>query len=251
SCRETVSLKISKAPIIVDTTLTPNFEWPRTATVGVPVAFADHSKNADQWEWRFGETVSVDATDSRPTYTFKSPGPKTISVVVNGDPNRMKSVTLYVNPAKVKIAPSQNGGSGRGIIIVDRAPRSKPLNSDTAKVTNVVVPPVVPNAPNGPNVSNVKNVPKLTNEQVEEMLRNIADHSMKMNYFSKYLQNGEETSVFLNGNLTTFKGLYQDLNNIKSSSKIKTLKVQTTTDATNHIKTMNVELKTKKGFLGL
>jgi hypothetical protein len=81
----------------------PNFYAPKTVTLGKIAQFRDMTANAKSWEWRFGEGSSitdVDATDKNPSYVYKTPGKKTISLVVNGDYKQIKKATIFVKEIK-------------------------------------------------------------------------------------------------------------------------------------------------------
>ncbi|WP_309607420.1 PKD domain-containing protein [Flavobacterium sp.] len=88
----------------IDVSLFPRFTTPKNVVEGKQVNFQDLTKNAKSWEWRFGDTqsYSVDATDKNPSYTYKTPGVKNVSLVVNGDNKHAKIVKIYVAKAVAK-----------------------------------------------------------------------------------------------------------------------------------------------------
>ena len=255
SCTQFVTINITTAPIIIDSTHIPKFTWPSTATVGVPVSFQDHTKDATQWQWRFGETASIDATGSNPTYVYKKPGLKTISLMVNNDPTRLASVQIFVNDIKRASNGSSGSGGGNSIIVVNR-PQSQPLDSAKRQPQPNTPPQIAqinqPPANNSPNITNIRRAPEVTRQQFEQMLRDVADNSLSIQFFSKYMEDISSTPVTVNSKLETFGDFYKELASLKNSSKIKTLNVQMTKDGkTNYIKRLDVELKKKSGLFGL
>ena len=101
---------------------------PSTIKVGELLSAKDLTKNATSWEWRFGETAAVNSTYQNPTYAYKTPGLKTITLIVNGDPRystqkkinvlrKGKASTLSTKPPtykrkKNKGLPVKPGGTG-------------------------------------------------------------------------------------------------------------------------------------------
>ena len=86
----------------VDGTLFPKFIVPKNIVQGVAANFKDISKNAKTWEWRFNDIkgMSIDATSQNPTYVFKNPGNKVVTLVINGDYNHVTKIPIFVSPAK-------------------------------------------------------------------------------------------------------------------------------------------------------
>lgn len=254
TCKQYINISISDAPLIVDSTKIPRFTFPNSATVGVTERFQDHTKDAVQWAWRFGETASIDATSPNPSYTFKTPGLKTVSLMINNDTSRVGIVKIFVNPASSTASNHDMGSSYRGdpqIVVVPSRPDTRPLDSLRNKppADSANLPPV-PNVftQHLPNVSSINKAPDINRAQLEGMLRQIPDNSLPENYFAKYMKDIKNTEVNLNGHPTTFDDFYNKLKGLKKSSKIKTLNVQMVKDQNGYIKSLNVEFDKRSLF---
>ncbi len=84
-----------------------SIEGPSTAYVGKPVKFHETSGKGTTWAWTSSESTGIDGTGQEVSYTFSTPGKKTIYVSING--NKGKG-SMDVNV----IAPSAGGGNGGG-----------------------------------------------------------------------------------------------------------------------------------------
>ena len=80
-----------------------HIQGPAEALVGQAIKFTEITANATAYEWMFSESGKVDSRDKSPTYIFKKPGYKTITVYLNSPKGRI-SGTLTVN-VKDKDAP--------------------------------------------------------------------------------------------------------------------------------------------------
>ena len=241
-CSQNQTVIISQAPHIVDPLKLPTFIGPPTAEVGKPVTFKDTTKGASRWEWRFGETANVDAVSASPAYTYSSPGLKTVSLVVNNDPENVASYKIIVNPAPVKTTapakPPGGGGGGKSIIFVPTVPTHDPLN-------------VQLHPPAEPPPAQVAGI-DITKEELEAKLRQVADKQLTAESFSAYMCGNLNIPVSLNGTEITFTEFCKQLSALKSSKKIKRLQVQPVKNPTNHcILSLYIDFKKKEGFLGL
>jgi len=84
-CVTSKEIVIEKKKILISPELIPNISFPNNIRVGDLVTFANESTFAKSWQWSFGETTLIDGTKKVEEYTFKTPGEKTILLVVNGD----------------------------------------------------------------------------------------------------------------------------------------------------------------------
>ena len=75
-----------------------SIEGPSTAVVGKPVKFHETSGKGTTWQWTSSESNGIDGTGQEITYTFTSPGKKTIYVNINGSKGRA-SVDVDVKAA--------------------------------------------------------------------------------------------------------------------------------------------------------
>lgn len=117
SCNVDKDVTIIPKKEVLNKALMPVFTAPTKVYQGEEVAFADATKHATSWEWRFGDSNKIDATDQNPVYIYSRPGKKVVSLVVNGDIKYVSYHNIMVLPAKkdkkdwVKDRLERNSGS--------------------------------------------------------------------------------------------------------------------------------------------
>ena len=106
-CDSEQLLTIKEKAFVLDSTKLARFEAPEFIKVGELLKVVDKTPNAIEWEWRFGETANVNSTLQNPTYTYKTPGVKTITLVTNGDPRHASRFKIRVlkGASKVSLLP--------------------------------------------------------------------------------------------------------------------------------------------------
>ncbi len=240
SCTEYKTVLISPAPVVEDPLLTPRIVCPQSAEVGKPVTFADSTAGALQWEWRFGETATIDATSRNASYIYTSPGLKTVSLIVNNDPRQTAICKIVVNPPAPPPLPKENNrpSGGGGVIIVPAKPNTNPLN-EQLPVTNEPAPaPVIVRAPD------------IGREQFETELRAVANGYKTAESFSSYLCGNLNIQVSLNGSEITFTELCNKIASFGTAKKIKRLNVQLVkNERSNCIVALVVNLRKKENFI--
>lgn len=100
SCVKEQMIEITDQGQIIDRTKLPYIVGPNRVEVGEPVTFR-YNYFTDQtmsWQWSFGESGQIDATDEYPTYIFQFPGKKVITLVINSEFDYKAYKTLYVVP---------------------------------------------------------------------------------------------------------------------------------------------------------
>lgn len=241
-CTEYKAIYISKAQKLDNPLLLPQFACPQAAEVGKPVTFRDTTAGARSWEWRFGETASIDATSATASYVYKTPGLKTISLVINNDPKQLGVCKVYVNEKPVtpsKITPRATGRSQPAVIIVPARPGTPPLEEQKAEQ------PAVHEAPRPQGVA-------ISKQELETKLRWVVNNLYTASDFSQYLCNNLNIPVSLNGAEITFTQFCNKLASIQNDKKIKQFNVQQIKNGeTNCLIGLNVSLKMKQGFLGI
>tara|TARA_R110002049_G_scaffold68863_2_gene178357 strand:+ start:14844 stop:15842 length:999 start_codon:yes stop_codon:yes gene_type:complete len=100
TCERIETVVIKEKRVLIDSTKFPVFSLPESITVGETLKVKDETNNADTWEWRFGETASINATSKNAEYVYEEPGLKTVSLVVNGDLNYITKKKINVIPKK-------------------------------------------------------------------------------------------------------------------------------------------------------
>lgn len=233
TCTEYARIVVTAAPVVENPKLKPTFVYPQSAEVGKPVQFSDTTNGAIQWEWRFGETATVDATDKSPKYTYTTPGLKTISVVINNDEKQMGVAKIYVNPPATP--KRKDRPDSRPLIIVQAKPNTGPqlLKTDSTKPEE---PPIV-------------KAPDVNDEQFEKLLRGVANKQKTADSFAPYFGGNLNVQANLNGQMMPFTEMCNKFSALKSEKKIKKLTVQLVkNDKTNCIIALFVNLKEKEGL---
>ncbi|MET3730492.1 PKD domain-containing protein [Moheibacter stercoris] len=102
NCHKEQLIEITDQGRIIDRTKLPYIVGPDRIEVGEPVTFR-YNYYTDQtmsWQWSFGESGQIDATDEYPTYIFQYPGKKVVTLIINGEIDYKAYKTLYVVPKK-------------------------------------------------------------------------------------------------------------------------------------------------------
>ncbi|WP_430907958.1 PKD domain-containing protein [Maribacter sp. 2-571] len=97
-CVSSKKIVISKRKKLVDPELIPNIVLPEYVRVGQEVVFENNSSFANSWQWSFGETMAIDGDGRKEKYSYKTPGEKTILLVVNGDRRHEAKQRITVLP---------------------------------------------------------------------------------------------------------------------------------------------------------
>lgn len=100
NCVKEKLIEITDQGRIIDRTKLPYIVGPNRVELGDPVTFR-YNYYTDQtmsWQWSFGESGQIDATNEYPTYIFQFPGKKVISLIINGDVDYKAYKTIYVVP---------------------------------------------------------------------------------------------------------------------------------------------------------
>ncbi len=100
SCQKERLIEITDQGRIIDRTKLPYIVAPDKVELGNPITFR-YNYYTDQtmsWQWSFGESGQVDATNEYPTYIFQFPGKKVISLTINGEVDYKAYKTIYVIP---------------------------------------------------------------------------------------------------------------------------------------------------------
>lgn len=246
-CTEYKTITIIAAPEIVDSTLIAKVVMPATAEVDVPVLFTDTSSRATSWEWRFGETATVDGTLRNQYYTYKTPGWKTISVVINGNMKTPLVRKIFVNPKAAPELPRAAAGAPGPVI----RPR---VNEDpqTAPLPEQLNPNPRPQNPKPQVPEPVVMYPDVAAADFNQMLRNSAGGKRPISAFSKYFCEGNmNTTVILNGKATTFQQFFAKVAAVKKGDKLSLTTTLYKNKQNNCINKIDVIGKVKTGMLGM
>lgn len=192
-CEFSKELVIQKNKPTIDSTRIAKFKIPNTIKVGELLSAKDFTKNATSWEWRFGETSEVNSTYKDPTYSYKTAGLKTVTLIVNGDPRYSSQQQISVLPSitAAKITPRKTTRTPRQVAVntinLPDAPRSTPpVNS---------APPTI----------ELPKTPSISRGAFAKKIIMVSEEKASANDFKKYLCNGNlQTNTSAKGKKTTF-----------------------------------------------
>jgi len=85
---------------VINTAVLPKFYAPKVVKEGEQIKFRDSTAKATSWEWRFEDSSKIGSIDKNPTYTYRTPGEKVVSLVVNGDVKNVQFAKITVLPIK-------------------------------------------------------------------------------------------------------------------------------------------------------
>ncbi len=116
-CIGTETITIKEKVFVPDPRKLAKFTIPNTINVGEVLKPIESTPSGQEWEWRFGETVGVDSKTKNPEYSYRTPGLKTVVLVVNGDVKHSTKKRIRVLPVireygNVPDPYVRNGGDG-------------------------------------------------------------------------------------------------------------------------------------------
>lgn len=223
-CEKTETITIAQNLVLLDSTKFPKFELPKTILVGQILNVKTETENASSYEWRFGETASVNATTKIAEYVYEAPGLKTISLIVNNDLKYIQKKKINVLPlpeSKVKIQKTA------------RKIRDKRLDLRQAPEGIVVEEEVTEK--DTPNI-----VPFVTTGNFENKIKMVADGKLNPQAFSEFFCEDENPLVEANGTNTTFFNFCENISGNKI--KVKSLSL-IRKSGSNCITTFKIEYK--------
>src|SRR5450432_1936799 len=239
-CTDMQDINIGDAPVIVNTNLQPIISTDATgdtAYVNEPIHFSDISTASTKWEWRFGQTSIIDATDRNPTYVYTVPGRKTVKLKINDRNDIVAQYSLMVIDKVAEKAAATALARPKiehqvPIVIMPAKPNSDPLK------------PVQPDVKEEAKAK----APAVTMAQLDGLVRGVCDGSKSAADFYPYMCGNKTIQVVYNSSVMSLEKMCEELKDVKAK-KIKSLNIiPTITD--NCLNSMNVTLK-KKGLFGL
>jgi len=208
----------------------PVFLMPDTAQVNKPITFRDSTDNATTWQWKFGETGMIDATEKTPVYIYKTPGLKTIALTVNGRMDKTIIRMLYIKDNAPKLMAAQ---------------RETNSFSQNDRSTGQPAGGHALNIPKEPTAK----APEITNDAMAKALQQVITGQKTAADFAQYMCGDTKIMVLYNGASMSFEDMCAKLKEFKKEKKAtKPNVLQIIDGATGCIKTLNVTVK-KKGLL--
>lgn len=177
-CEFTKTITIEEKKFILDSTKLPVFEIPSQIMVGQKLKVKNNSALAKTWEWRFGETVSVNSYEKEAEYTYKESGLKTISLVINGD-------LQYMSQKKIKVLPEPKKDDDIGFV------KSVELLDSDIKISPDIGVKVE-------EETKIVKAPNITNAQFGEKLVKIANKKETAQIFAPFMCDNLNMPVIVN-----------------------------------------------------
>ncbi|GAA3515736.1 hypothetical protein GCM10022393_32130 [Aquimarina addita] len=195
SCKWEEKLTIKEKAFVLDSSRIAKFDIPDKIEVGEKIQLFDKTKEATSWEWRFGESGRVDATQKNPEYVYESPGEKTILLIVNNDPRYgfKKRVNVFEKEIEIVAPPRGNPPVRR---------TDPPVIPDRPDIDPISIDPPVPLPPPPPTR---KNAPNIGEEKFKTLLALVSAKKATADNFKEYLCNDVNLPIQVNNKDTTFK----------------------------------------------
>ncbi|MBV8253235.1 MAG: hypothetical protein JO154_11565 [Chitinophaga sp.] len=212
--------RITIQPAIVTTkdtiSIYPSITGPSTATVGIEATFSSNQPTITGFAWQLtGREDSIHHTPTV-TYTFRTPGEKILTLIINRDTARMAVKHIHVFPPPIPISP--------------------PI-------------PAIPLPPTHPPVKKAEpSMPVITEEEFKFMLQQVISGYKQCTDFSEYLCNNLLIPVIINEK--TMIPFNQFCLQITGRKRLSLDQVKMTRDKSGCITTLSVHYN-KKRFIGL
>lgn len=230
-CERTETLVIKEKEEILDPSKFPVFELPESIMVGKTLEVKDMTENASTWEWRFGETASVNSKEKNAEYVFEESGLKTVSLIVNGD-------LKYITKKKINVLPRP----GEKVVITEISQPKRDAGWNI-KMAPKEEKNKIKDKPGGDGASGPmapKAAPFINNNAFAVKLTQVADEKTRPQAFTEYFCGDINKGIVVNGKNTTFLVFCEKI----KGKKVKKVKVNLIRDkGSNCIKTATIDYK--------
>jgi hypothetical protein len=230
-CDVVKEITINEKKQLISPELIPNIVLPTNVKVGEEVVFSSDASFAESWQWSFGESLHIDGTDKKVKYTFKSPGEKTILLVVNGDrrhESRRKITVLDKRGDRVRVVSNVRIDPIESVLgdIGDDLPEE--LNPD----------PVVDTTPKIEKTN-------ISSDEILQMLVGYSERRIDDRAIRKYFSYSSIPVFNESGKRHEVSELFKQIRDQKID--IKSLKLRKD-DKTGKINSITIEMKIKRGL---
>jgi hypothetical protein len=232
-CEAIKMIKILPAPVVVNTSIKPDFIAPAVVKLNEPVSFEDTTADAVDWEWRFGENESIYDKNRKTTYTFTTPGQHIVILRINGRSDRVSSKQIYVEDERpvlskneIKVLPKKNMYPK---IEMPIAPQTQPRKRDSIA------------APKLETKAQPVKAPPLEADEMIIFIQGIVTGEKKSTDALPYFCGEPDIPVTYNGMKMKFSQMCNELKKIGKLNRITTPEVRLMKqNSTNCIKGMDV-----------
>ncbi|WP_026449509.1 PKD domain-containing protein [Aequorivita capsosiphonis] len=177
-CEVTKTITIEEKEFVLDSTKLPIFEIPTQTMVGQEIKVEDNTPRANTWEWRFGETATVNSYEKEAKYTYKESGLKTISLVINGE-------LKHIGKQKIKVLPQPKKKEDIGFV-----KSNDELDSDIKMSPDIGV--------DDKDEKKIEKAPYIGPKEFGAKLVKVADKKENFQIFAPYMCNNLKMSVVVN-----------------------------------------------------
>lgn len=197
-CLKEKKIQIKNHGEILDRTKLPVIIAPKIAAVGQKVNFTYkyYTNETFSWEWSFGETGQIDNTNEFPNYSFRTPGPKTVTLIVNGEYKFKTSKIIYIKPRPAFKKDSEmmleEGYTYEKPVEAFYKPKGNPKPDVTDKILKTI-----PTRSRERHISEF--APDISENQFELLLHQVANQTKEKEDFSKYICGNYQIPVIKNG----------------------------------------------------
>ncbi len=224
----------------------PEIIAPKVVKVGEEVMFDYYYSGTDifSWEWSFGESSRLDNTDSNPTHTYRTPGIKKVTLIINGNINSITSQTILVKPKEQEITQAY----AEDVEIKPLKLKKGPAQIDPAEEFAMTLPVVPPSSKKkSKNSIKGKNMaPSISEEQFEILLHQVAKQSKTKDDFGAFLCDDFKIPVLINDSkIMPFDEFCKKL----IGKTLKISKIRLTTNESNCIINVEITYKIKKHLI--
>lgn len=244
-CLKEKKIQIKDHGEILDRTKLPTIIAPKIATVGQKINFTYkyYTNETFSWEWCFGETGQIDNTNEFASYSFRTPGPKTITLIVNGEYKFKTSKIIYIKPRPTFKKDSE-------MMLEEGYTYEKPVNAfykpkgnPKPDYSDTWLKPI-------PTRSKERHItefaPDISENQFELLIHQVANQTKQKEDFSKYICDNYQIPVIKNGDQVI---AFEEFCTRIKGKEIKIESLRLTRDNLNCIDGFTITYKVK-GLLG-
>ncbi len=226
TCEKFQEIVVLDKKKLIDSTKIPMINIPDHITVGEELVAVGINKvvNGEKWEWDFGEIAEiVTSEDSIATYTYKTSGTKTVTLVVNGDNDHRarKYISVY---------PKEEDDDDISVIV------------DTGggpSITEITIPDGPTGETGGEDEDDDVKVPFISERGFEIKLVQVAKQQISERDFLKYFCGDISKTIIANGKEMSFQKFCND----RKGKKIRVKELQLFKDERGCINTISIEYK--------
>jgi len=204
NCDSEQIVSIQEKAFVLDSTKLASFKAPKFTKVGKLIKLEDLTADATQWEWRFGETAEVNSTLKDPTYIYRTPGIKTITLVTNGDARYASRVKIQVLADKITTDVPQRK--------IEKSKEAVSIIKYEPEVIPVQPPPSIKSAPDPAPVAATPTPPEkkpeviksISKAEFEKLLIQVTKKKASSKDFEKHLCGNLSAPAIVKSKKTTF-----------------------------------------------